>query len=500
MNRVIEPILRISNLNKHFTGVHALKGVDLEIQRGEVHALLGENGAGKSTLVKIISGVYQRSSGEIVFDSLLENFSSPREAFQKGISMIYQETSLIPELTVLENVFLGSEFSTSIFGIIDEKKSLQKFKEVSEQLNFRLPPKRKVRELSIAQQKMVEILKAMVHETKFIIMDEPSDSLAENEVRQLHKIVRDLKNSGVPVLYITHYLEEVFEVCDRLTVLRDGKKVATTSTAETDRESVIKMMVGGNIFKDLPTSKKNWGQTEAIRVENISRKNAVHDVSFTAHKGEILGITGIIGAGKTELVRLLSGADRMDYGKVFIDGSPCVINSPIDAVKNGIGFLPEDRKHLGLILDHSIYKNMTLGSLYRFLKNGIISRKEELKQTKTVVDKLNIKISDPKQAVKFLSGGNQQKVVIGKLLLSNPNVLIMDEPTRGIDIGAKAEIYKIMRELADAGHSIIYVTSEIPEVVKVSDRILVMKKGRVTAEFQHGITQEAITKYLLEEN
>ena len=493
-----EPILKITNISKSFPGVKALDHIDLEIGKGEVHALLGENGAGKSTLVKILVGAYKKDSGTLMFNGQNREFHAPAEAYKSGISVIYQETSLIPQLSILQNIFLGMEYSHTFFNIIDNKRLIREYDEVCEKLGFYFNRNELARNLSVAEQKMVEILKAMVHNASFIIMDEPTDSLADNEIQHLFTIIRDLKKHQMTVLYITHYLDEVFQITDRVTVLRDGKKVDTVDTKDVNTQAIVRMMVGQEIVHEAHRTGTQKEQHEALRVEDLSREDILFDISFQAYEGEILGITGVIGAGKTELARAIFGADKVDHGSIFLYGEPSQFRSPMEAVKSGMGMLPEDRKNLGLLLNHEVYKNMTLSALQRFIAGLLLQKAEELKATSDMVERLDIKIASPYQSVKYLSGGNQQKIVVGKWLTAAPKILIMDEPTRGIDVGSKNEIYKIMKRLAEDGTCIIFISSEVPEIVEVSDRILVMKKGRIHAEYQRGATQKEILQTILE--
>jgi len=501
MNKKIEePILRVSKLNKSFPGVKALDNIDLEIYPDEVHALVGENGAGKSTLIKLLVGVYQKDSGTIYFNNQKVDFDSPAQAFQKGISVIYQENSLIPQLTVIQNVFLGTEYFTP-FGLIDEKKIYQEYLNISKKLGFELPPHEEVRNLGVAEQKLVEILKALIHKAKFIIMDEPTASLSENEIEHLFRIISELKSNHVSVLYITHILEEVFRIAERITVLRDGKKINTVFTNKVNRNEVITMMVGESL-KDAYISESTAmeGKQPVLKVENLSRKPRVNGVSFEAFPGEVLGITGLTGAGKTELSRLIFGADKLKEGLILINNKPVRIRSPLDAVKNRISLIPEDRKKDALILILELYKNITLPSLAEFSSQGVLLIRKEVDTTKYFIKKLDIKTSSVKQVVKYLSGGNQQKVVISKWLQTEPKVLIMDEPTQGIDVKAKVEIYTIVRNLAKSGVCVIFISSEVSEVVKVSDRILVLSQGRISGEFKHGVSQEEIMRTILKED
>jgi ribose transport system ATP-binding protein len=495
----MEALLRLSGVSKSFPGVQALDGIDLEIGRGEVHALLGENGAGKSTLVKIIAGVHPSDGGTLVFEGRERHFTSPGEASAAGIAMIHQETSLIPTLTVMQNAFLGIE-RRSFLNVIDDRRTRREYLAACERLSFNLPPTRLARELSVAEQKMTEILKAMLRNASFLIMDEPTDALSDAEIEHLFRIMKDLKKDGVTVLYITHYLDEVFTVADRITVLRDGRKVGTRNTAELDRNAIVKMMIGQEIEEAGDTRPRAARGSEALRAEKLVRGRVVNGISFSAYQGEILGIAGVLGSGKTELARLLFGADRPDAGAIYIDGRVRKIGSPSDAAAHGIGMVPEDRKRLGLVLGHEVYKNITIASVSRFSRGLFIRKSEELAAVDGVVKRLSIRIRGPAQAVKYLSGGNQQKVVIAKWLVADKKVLIMDEPTRGIDVGSKIEIHRIMRALADAGACIIFISAEVPEIVRVSDRILVMQGGGIVAELERGATQEQVVHMMLKGN
>jgi ribose transport system ATP-binding protein len=476
-----------------------LDNIDLEIYQDEVHALVGENGAGKSTLIKVLVGAYKRNSGEIYFNSQKADFDSPAQAFQNGINVIYQENSLIPQLTVIQNVFLGAEHFTPL-GLIDEKKIYQEYLDISEKLGFQLPPHEETRNLGVAEQKLVEILKALIHKTKFIIMDEPTASLSKNEIEHLFRIISELKSNHISVLYITHILGEVFRIADRITVLRDGKKIKTVFTKEVNQDEVITMMVGEsliNAYTSPPTGRKKSQQT-ILKVKNLRRKPRVNGVSFEASPGEVLGITGLMGAGKTELSRLIFGADKLESGQIFINDKPVRFLSPLDAVNQGISLVPEDRKKDALVLMLELYKNITLPTLAQFVNKGVISPGKEFDITRQAIKKLDIKTSGVNQVVKYLSGGNQQKVVISKWLQTEPKVLILDEPTRGIDVNAKVEIYNIVGKLAESGVCVIFVSSEVSEVVKVSDRILALSRGKVSGEFKRGVTQEEIMRIILQ--
>jgi ribose transport system ATP-binding protein len=492
--------LKIVKLKKAFPGVIALNEIDLEINKGEVHALVGENGAGKSTLIKLVVGAYKKDSGEIYFDNQKVEFTSPAQAFQSGLSVIYQENSLIPQLTVIQNIFLGVEHFTSL-GILNEKKIYEQYLSITKRLGFELPPFEKVRNLGVAEQKLVEILKALIHKVKFIIMDEPTASLSENEVEHLFRIISELRSNQISVLYITHLLGEVFKIADRITVLRDGKKINTVPIKDVNREKVVTMMVGESLKKAYASvfTEEKKREKVVLQVKNLKRKPRVNGISFKLFAGEILGIAGLRGAGKTELSRLLFGADRLEDGSIIINNKPVRFRSPLDAVNHGVSLVPEDRKKDALILMLELYKNITLPTLKQFTSKGVILSGKEIAVTRKAIEKLDIKTSGVKQITRYLSGGNQQKVAISKWLQANPIVLIMDEPTQGIDVKAKLEIYNIVRKLAETGVCIIFISSEVSEVVKVSDRILVLSQGKISAEFKYGISQEEIMRTMLKE-
>jgi ribose transport system ATP-binding protein len=493
----VEALLKLRGIAKSFPGVQALAGVDLELARGEVHALLGENGAGKSTLVKIVAGVYPPDEGELFFEDQLRTFGSPAAALNAGIAVIHQETSLVAPLTVIQNVFLGIEHRGPC-GVLDERAIRAEYDQACGHFGFRLPADRQARDLTIAEQKMTEILKAMVHQARFLIMDEPTDALSGAEIEHLFRIIHELQGSGVTVLYITHYLDEVFQITDRLTVLRDGHLVATVPTSSVSKEEVVRMMIGQETGEAPSAGHGRPHGPEAIRAEGLSRRGAVDGASFTAYQGEILGITGALGSGKTELARLLFGADRADAGRVFVSGKPAALRSPRNAVRQGIGMLPEDRKRLGLILEHEVYKNLSLTALAKYKAGPVVLRGRELAAARRIVEQLDIKLTGFQQRTGNLSGGNQQKVVVGKWLAAEPRVLIMDEPTRGIDVGSKAEIHRIMRQLADQGTCLLFISSEVPEILRVCDRVLVMSAGRIVAEFGRGASQEQVLQRILQ--
>ena len=491
------PLLRLSGVTKEFPGVRALDGVDLEVRRGEVHALVGENGAGKSTLIKVIAGIYRRDGGRLFFDGEERDFPSPGAAAAAGITVIHQETSLIPTLTVTENVFLGREYRGRL-GVIDERRTRRELEAAGARLGFRLPPGKQARSLSVAEQKMTEILKSMVRRASLVIMDEPTDALSGAEIGHLFRIIGELRRGGTTVIYITHFLEEVFRIADRVTVLRDGRRVDTRPAAELDRRAVVKLMVGQELSEAALAPARDGRGAEAIRAEGLRRAPAVNGVSFRAREGEILGITGVLGSGKTELARLLFGADRPDGGRIWVGGRERRLHSPADAAALGIGMLPEDRKRQGLILGHDLLRNVSIASLGRLSRGLVVRVREEQARALEMIRALDIQSTGPRQQVRWLSGGNQQKVVLAKWLVAGKKVLIMDEPTRGIDVGSKAEIHRLMRRLADGGTCILFVTAEVPEIVKVADRVLVMQGGRITAEFERGVGQEQVFHRMLE--
>lgn len=489
-----EPLLQMRGIVKEFPGVKALDQVDFTLLRGEIHALLGENGAGKSTLMKVLSGVYQKDGGEIKLDGQSVNITGPRQAQKLGIGIIHQEMNLVPALTVMENVFLGRE-PQKLLGFVDKQQMHRETKEVLNRLGTEISPEALVGELSIGAQQMVEIAKALSYETRILIMDEPTAALTERESEHLFQIVRQLAASGVGIVYISHRMEELFALSDRITVMRDGTYVDTVITKETSFDSLVKLMVGRELTERFPKKAASIG-AEVIKVSHFSRKGILHDVSLTARAGEIVGISGLMGAGRTELARAIFGIDKVDQGEIFIDGNKQSIHSCIDAIKAGIALITEDRKNQGLVLPMSVGDNISLAVLGDVCKQSFISKAAEDALIDRQIKELKIKTPNAAQLVKNLSGGNQQKVVIAKWLSANPKVLIMDEPTRGVDVGAKAEIYYIMNMLAAAGVAILMISSELPEVLGMSDRILVMCRGRLAGEFTAAeATQEKIMAY-----
>jgi ribose transport system ATP-binding protein len=481
-----QPLLQMEKVSKHFPGVQALEQVDFEIYPGEIVGLVGENGAGKSTLIKILSGVYHRDEGTISFRGQSVDFRSPHAAQEQGIATIYQELALIPHLSVAENVFLNREPRRfPLPGAVDFKKMRLRTEAIMADLGVQISGRRLVKDLTIASQQMVEIAKAVSRNAYLLLMDEPTSALSSKEADALFDLMRRLKQKGVSVVFVSHRLEEVLRVVDRIIVMRDGRRVGTLPRAEASESKIIQLMVGREVGL-FPKVEVPIGEP-VLEVRNISGPSGVRNVSFTVHKGEIVGLAGLVGAGRTELVRLICGADRRSEGVILIDGKEVRIISPADAVAHGIGWVPEDRKQHGLVLGMDVKQNATLAILRRISNRfGSIRSKSEREIASHYRDTLSIATSGLSKTVKFLSGGNQQKVVLAKWLSTKPKILIMDEPTRGIDIGAKAEFHALMSRLAEQGLGILMVSSEMPEIMGMSDRVIVMCQGRVTGEFKRG--------------
>ncbi len=486
-----EPILRMERITKRFPGVVALSEVSLDCVHGEVHALVGENGAGKSTLVKILSGAYRPDGGRIVFKGGEVRLDSPRRAQQLGIAIIMQAFNLLPHLTVEENIFLGRE-PLGAFGIIDARAAARRSHELLHSVGVDIDVSELVDRLSVAQRQFVEIAKALSLGADLLIMDEPSATLTGHELEYLFRVIRGLRERGVTVIYISHRLDEVFAIADRVTVLKDGKQMGTCEVGEVTKAQLIRMMVGREMGEAFPARRHAPGQS-VLRVRGLTRRGALNRISFEARAREIVGLAGLVGSGRTELARALFGADPIDEGQIELLGRPVALQGPHDAVQAGIVLIPEDRKLEGLIDILSVRKNIGLPNLGLLQHWGFVRGGEEAARVQEKMRQLDIRAHGADQLVMNLSGGNQQKVVLGKWLVSAPKLIILDEPTRGIDVGAKAEIYRIMRELADAGAAVLMISSELPEVLGMADRILVMHEGRLVAEFEGGrATEEEI--------
>jgi ribose transport system ATP-binding protein len=490
-------VLSMKDIDKRFTGVHALKCVSFDLLEGEIHSLVGENGAGKSTLMKALTGIYPKDSGEILYKGKLLNPKNPKEVLEMGIGIIHQELNMMDHLTVAQNIFIGRE-STKMGGLfLDEKELNRRASELFTRLNMDIDPLEVLGNLTVGKQQMVEIAKAVSHDLQILILDEPTAALTSTEIKELFTIMRDLADKGVGMIYISHRMDEINRITDRVTVLRDGEYVGTRNTADVSKEDIINMMVGRVIYEE-PKSKSNVSAEAEIvlEVDKLNAGRMVRDISFNLRSGEILGFAGLMGAGRTETARAIFGADKIESGKIKINGKTVRILSPMDAVSHGIGYLSEDRKRYGLATGLSVTDNAILAS-YNMYEHGLfIHAKHVEKVTSEFVDKLNIKTPSLDQLLKNLSGGNQQKVVIAKWLIKNSDILIFDEPTRGIDVGAKSEIYTLMNELAKKGKSIIMISSELQEILRMSDRIVVMCEGRITGELSiEEASQEKIMKY-----
>ncbi len=485
------PLLVMDRIEKSFPGVKALTNVSLDLRAGELLALVGETGAGKSTLIKVLSGAHLPDAGSILIDGEPIRISSPLDAQNAGIAVIYQDFNLVPTLTARENIFLGRERTRG--GFCTPARERAEALELFARMNVQIDPEARCRDLSVAQQQVCEIAKALSVDARIIVMDEPSAVLTSQEVDNLFAIIRELKSQGIGIIYISHRLEEVFRIAERATVLRDGEQIGTYDVKDLDRESLIEMMVGRKVENEFPKVRAEIGE-ERLVVSGIGRGDAVKDVSFSVRRGEVLGITGLVGAGRTELARLIFGADRADRGSISLDGEELRVRSPLDAIRSGICLLTEDRKQQGLVLGLPARENFALPNLSHWSGMTFINQSAERGAFARFIRSLRIALSSQEQFAKNLSGGNQQKLVLAKWLQSNSEVIIMDEPTRGIDVGAKYEIYLLINDLAARGKSIIMISSELPEVLGMSDRILVMHDGRISGEVTDvaGATQEQI--------
>jgi inositol transport system ATP-binding protein len=467
-------ILTLNNISKSFSGTKVLDGVSLEIGKGEVHALMGENGAGKSTLMKILVGLIQADGGEVLLEN--ENILGipVHNILKKGIAMIHQEILMVPELTVAQNIFLGKE--SHRFSWLNDNKINSDSQRILADLKLDISPKIKIKNLSIADRQMVEIAKAISNNAKVIVMDEPTSALSDTEVNTLFQAIEKLKSQGVAIIYISHKMDEIFQISDNITVLRDGKLISTQKASNLDRNSLISLMVGREMSEIFPEAISEVGRT-LISVKNLSRHGVFSNINFEVRAGEVLGLAGLVGAGRSEIARAIAGMDKYDSGIIEIEGTKVKINHPSEAIGLGLGFVGEDRRAIGFIPQMDIRENLSLSSLQDFSRLGFVSIDSEIKSSQAMFDDLKVKASGLGQKVENLSGGNQQKIVIGKILMFNPKIIILDEPTRGIDVGAKFEIYKIINSLKSKGIAILLISSEMPEILGLSNKILVLSKG-----------------------
>lgn len=487
-----QPLLKMTNVSKSFPGVRALADVNLDLYPGEVLALLGENGAGKSTLIKILGGVHAPDTGSIEIDGQKIQIDSPTSSQDAGVGIIFQEFNLIPALTARENIFLGQE--NSALSWIATSQERETARSLFERIGVQVDPSALCRDLTVAQQQVVEIAKALALKARIVVMDEPSAALTPREVEGLYGIVDELRRQGIGIIYISHRLDEIDRLADRIMVLRDGQHVGTQQADEMTRDEIIELMVGRSLDNEFPDETRPVGEVR-LEVKGLSRGDAVQDVSFDVRSGEILGVAGLVGAGRTETVRLLFGADRPDSGSVTLDGQELNIKSPRQAIAHGICLLTEDRKGQGLVLGQTVQENFGLPNMRDFVRAGFIRKTEETSAFGEYIHQLQIKVTGGHQVAETLSGGNQQKVVLAKWLQRNAEVIIFDEPTRGIDVGAKYEIYLLMNQLARQGKAIIMISSELPEVLGMSDRILVMHEGHVAGCLKNeGVSQEELMK------
>ena len=484
-----ETLLKFNNISKLFPGVVALNDVSMEFKKGEVHALCGENGAGKSTLIKILTGAYTPTSGTIEYDGKVYTEMDTRTAIDLGISAIYQEFNLVPYLSVAQNVFYGNEMTNGLF--LSKREMNKRTAELAEEMGIKVDPTARIMDLGVAYSQITEIIKSISRDAKIIVMDEPSAPLTNREIDAMFNVIRRLKEKGITIIYISHRLEEIFEICDRVTVMRDGRYISTKNVCDVTQSELIADMVGRELG-DTFIGGAGASDEVVLEVKGLTNKK-IKDVSFSLRKGEILGLGGLVGAGRTETARAIFGADRITSGEVFVKGKRVKIKSPKSAIDHGIGFLTEDRKRQGLLLGRSVKENTTFAILKKLTKGLFVDNKENVRLSEEMRQELSTKTPSIDQLVKFLSGGNQQKVVLAKWLVTNSDVLIFDEPTRGIDVGAKQEIYEIMHRLTEQGKSIIMISSEMPELLGMSDRVLVMHEGEINGEFTRDeFSQEAI--------
>jgi ribose transport system ATP-binding protein len=474
-----QPIIEMTGISKSFSGNKVLDNVGFQLLPGEIHALMGENGAGKSTLMKILTGIYERDAGNIFIKGKEVHFKNPQEAEQVGIAVIHQELNIIPHLTVYENMFLGKELTVGRWGITKDKEMKKKTKEYLNRLGIDIDPTIEAGTLSVGQQQMIEIARAVATNTEVLIMDEPTAALTDREIDVLFKVINSLKEQGVGIVYISHRMEEIFQICDRITVLRDGQFIDVKTIATTNFDEIVKLMVGRQLGERFPERDTVIG-TERFRAQNLTSRGSFENISFSVNQGEIIGVAGLMGAGRTEIMQAIFGYRPLHDGQVFIDGKEVSIKTPYDAIRVGIGFVTEDRKSQGLILELSVRENFSITNLGKISSKSLISSQKEVILVDEMIKNLRVKTHGREQSVKSLSGGNQQKIVIGKWLGISPKILILDEPTRGVDVGAKKEIYQLMNDLTKQGVSIIMVSSELPEILGMSDRIIVIHEGKLT--------------------
>ncbi len=494
----IKPILEMKNISKSFPGVKALEDVSLRVHRGEVLALLGENGAGKSTLMKILSGVYIKDQGEIIIDGENVDIKGIKQAEKLGISIIHQELSVLPNLTVAENLFLGNEKFSNVTRRVNKKVMRERCVSFLEQIGSKVDPDTLVKDINVGEMQMLEIVKAISKNSSIIVMDEPTTALTDVETENLFKVIRKLKDKGIAIIYISHRMDEIFQICDRVTVLRDGKYVGEADTSNVTKDDLIAMMVGRKLEEQFPYREVDKKKV-VMEVKGLELKDKLKDISFEVKAGEILGIAGLMGAGRTELAKTIFGEYSKSQGKVIIEGKEVDIKSPKDAINQGICYLSEDRKKEGLVLGLSVRENMTLSNLENYENKTMkIDKKAEKEDVDKFIKKLSIKTPHQEQRIKNLSGGNQQKVILAKWLMLSPKVLIIDEPTKGIDVGAKKEIYEVLNELKSSGKAVIMISSDMPEILGVCDRVLVMHEGKLTGELPRSkATQESIMKFAI---
>ena len=472
-----ENILEMIGITKEFPGVKALDRVDFCVKKGEVRALVGENGAGKSTLIKILTGIYKKTSGSIILSKQeIEDFC-PADTHNLGLSCIYQDQNFVPYFSIAESIFL-SNVPLKKYGFVDRNEMYQRADELLKKLNLGLDSRTLIKDLTVSEQQLVQIAQALQSNPSIMILDEPTAPLSDDEVARLFKIINELKNDGVTIIYISHRLEEIFKIADTVTVLRNGKKIKTLAIPDTNQDDIIRLMVGKDVQEKYPKITTKLSR-EVLRVENYSRDQRVNNVSFQVRRGEVFGIYGVVGAGKTELARLIFGADNKDKGQLYIEGSKVLINSPHDAIKNGLAFVPEDRRKKGLVGSFSVKHNITLASLLKYALKGFIQFSQERQISNKYVKDLDIKTPSIETLVRLLSGGNQQKVVLAKWLSSKAKVFILDQPTIGVDVGAKTEIYKLIGSLVKNGAGVIFISAEIPEIINLTDRVGIMRNGHM---------------------